>query len=152
MPPSARQLFLGSSDASVTVFASTTSFGIPPIAGQPTNVMFFRKTLTQTMAIADTITRFLLMPRPMTPNAGGYFVNQYTVIMDVLFTNLPAAGKTFTLFGTIMATLGESFSSNSSGAVGCSGGAGGTLTTNAWHRIAIAVDAANTSSGLEIFN
>ena len=84
-------------------------------------------------------------------NDGGGNVNQYTVIMDLLITNLPSAGNTFTLFGTDYNGFGGEFFVTSSGAVGYSGGAGGHLTPNAWHRLAIGVDATNNSSGLSIY-
>ena len=120
--------------ANGTHFGSTTTFGVSPIGGQATNVMQFPKALDQTSGYYVPV--------------GAYSADQYTVIMDVLFTNYPAAGKTATLFG---ADNGGTFFVNSGGAVGYSGSAGGSLTLNAWHRIAIAVDLTNSASGLAIF-
>ncbi|HTA29033.1 MAG TPA: hypothetical protein VK731_01035, partial [Candidatus Cybelea sp.] len=136
--------------AALTQFESTASFGISPIAGQTTNVMFFPQDTDGNYNGVDY--QVTVGAAPNDTNAGGYTVNQYTVIMDVLFTNLPPAGKTFTLFGTDYDYFGGEFSVNSAGNVVCSaGGGGGFLTTNAWHRIAIAVDAADAVSGLEVF-
>ena len=126
-----------------TQFGLTTSFSIPAIGGQPTNVMMFPPAVGANGSYS--------VPVGAAPNDGGGNVNQYTVIMDVLFTNLPPAGKTFTLFGTDYNSFGGEFIVTSSGAVGYSGGTGGHLTPNAWHRLAIGVDMTNNSSGLSIF-
>ncbi len=94
------------------------------------------------------------VPIGASANGGGSYVNQYTVIMDVLFTNTPAAGKTFTLFHTDldMGSGGGEFFIGSGGAIGYSGGSlsAGNVTPNAWHRIAIAVDLTNATGGLSI--
>jgi len=129
-----------------TRFGSTTAFAISPIGGVPTNVMLFPKAPDQFGGYG--------VPISASANGGGTYVNQYTVIMDVLFTNTPAAGKTFTLFHTDLdlGSGGGEFFINSSGAIGYSGGAitAGNVTPNAWHRIAIAVDLTNTTAGLSI--
>ena len=129
-----------------TQFGSTTTFGISPIGGVPTNVMHFPKAADQFGGYG--------VPTGASANGGGLYVNQYTVIMDVLFTNAPASGTTFTLFHTDVdngSGPGEFFI-NSSGAIGYSGGGvpAGSVTPNVWHRIAIAVDLTNSTSGLSI--
>jgi hypothetical protein len=138
--------------AALTLFESTTAFGISPIAGVATNVMFFPQATDDNTGFEYEAP---VGAAPNDTNEGGYFVNQYTVIMDVLFTNLPPSGKFFTLFGTDLAyyenVADGKFYVNAVGEVACSTGAGGHLTTNVWHRVAIAVDAENTSSGLEFF-
>ena len=129
-----------------TTFGSTTAFGISPIGGVATNVMSFPK-------FADQYGGYYT-PVSASANGGGGSVNQYTVIMDVLFPNTPAAGKTYTLFVTDTAytggTGGGEFYVTSSGAVGYSGGSGGSLTPNQWHRIAIAVDLTTGGKGVSI--
>jgi hypothetical protein len=132
--------------ANGTQFGSTATFGISPIGGVPTNVMRFPKAPDQFGGYG--------VPISASANGGGSYVNQYTVIMDVLFTSTPAAGKTFTLFHTDLdlGSGGGEFFINSSGAIGYSGSSstGGNVTLNAWHRIAIAVDLTNAASGLSI--
>jgi hypothetical protein len=141
-----------STTAAGTLFESTTSFGISSIDGVATNVMFFPKATDDNAGFDYEVP---VGAAPNDTNNGGYFVNQYTVIMDVLLTNLPAEGKTFTLFGTDNSFLNGStageFFVTPGGEVGWSGGSGGSLTTNVWHRIAIAVDTDNTNAGLQIF-
>jgi hypothetical protein len=134
--------------ATGTQFGSTTTFGISAIGGTPTNVMQFPKAPDEFGGYG--------VPVGASANGGGNYVNQYTIILDVLFTNAPAAGKTFTLFHTDLdldlGSGGGEFFINSSSAIGYSGGgtAGGNVTPNAWHRIAIAVDLTNAASGLSI--
>ena len=121
-----------------TQFGSTATFGISPIGGQPTNVMKFPK--------AADVSGGYQAYSGLSGNGGGTYVNQYTIIMDVLFTNYPAAGKTSTLFQNDIGSPAGEFFVNSSGAVGYSGGTAGNLTLNVWHRIAIAVGLTNTTA------
>ena len=60
-----------------TVFATTTTLGIPDINGTPAKVMEFP---------AGSLPLGYLMPTPPA-NGGGSLVNEYTIIMDVLYTN-----------------------------------------------------------------
>ena len=137
---------LDTSTANGTQFGSTATFGISPISGVPTNVMHFPKAPDEFGGYG--------VPVGASANGGGSYVNQYTVIMDVLLTNTPAAGTTITLFHTDLdlGSGGGEFFINSSGAIGYSGGGltAGNVTPNAWHRIAIAVDLTNAASGLSI--
>jgi hypothetical protein len=133
------------SSQSGTVFGTTASFGISPIAGKVTNVMFFP---------ADTTRSYgeYFVPVGAAANEGGGNVNQYTVIMDVLYTNLPAPGASFAVFSTDTGSgTGSECSISSGGSLNFAGAGGGKLTTNVWHRIAIAVDATNGSSGIAIY-
>jgi len=120
-----------------TVFKSTTAFGIAAIGGQPTNVMQFPKFLSATSGY------FALCGA--SPNGGGSYVNQYTVIMDVLFP-AASAGKTRTLFVT---DLGGEVYVDGNNALGFSGAvSGGSVAADAWHRVAITVD---TVAGISLF-
>src|SRR5207237_1255888 len=116
-----------------TVFGSTTGLGVPNINGQATNVMRFPK-------LNDEFGGYNA-PHGAAGNGGGGNVNQYTVIMDVLFP--PAsAGKTRTLFVT---DLGGEFQINAGDALAVSGGTfGGNVSANVWHRLAVTVDTTNT--------
>lgn len=59
-----------------TEFGTTTSFGIPNIAGEVANVMKFDK---------PPEWGGYSVPTGAAGNGGGWFVNQFTIIMDVLF-------------------------------------------------------------------
>ena len=113
-----------------TSFGTTTSFGISAINGVVTNVMMFPQLADQ----YGGYQAFCGAPG----NGGGSFVNQYTVIMDVLFP-AASAGKPRALFVT---DLGGEIMVSASDALAINGGvSGGSVTPNAWHRIAVTVDA-----------
>src|SRR5687768_11804753 len=59
-----------------TEFGSTTSFGIPNIGGGAAQVMLFPKM---------SPTKGYIMRHGIPANGGGVLVNQWTLIMDVLF-------------------------------------------------------------------
>jgi len=127
--------YLDTDTQSGTRFGTTTSFAIPGIAGQPTNVMGFPKAVTAFGGYYTSV--------GASPNSGGFYVNQYTVIMDVLFST-NSSGKPRALFVT---DVGGEFMADSANGIGFGGGVGGgTLTPNTWHRIAIAVNTTNTTS------
>src|SRR5882757_9238515 len=67
-----------------TIFGTTTALGISNIGGQPTNVMEFPTLLDEFGGYSA--------PHGAVGNGGGAYVNQYTVIMDVLFP-ASSAGK-----------------------------------------------------------
>ncbi len=118
-----------------TQFGTTTALGVSNIAGQSTNVMKFPKVSTEFGGYGAQ--------SGAGANGGGSFINQYSVIMDVLF---PAAssGKVRALFVTDM---GGDFFANASDALTFAGGSiGGNLTSNTWHRIAYTVDTTSTIS------
>jgi hypothetical protein len=117
-----------------TAFGSTAAFGISSIAGQNTNVMRFPRATAPSGGYYETT--------GASPNGGGGYVNQYTVIMDILYPSA-SAGQTRTLFVT---DVGGEFVINASGALSFAGGTGGSVTPDAWHRIAITVDTTNTTS------
>ena len=127
--------YLDSDTQTRTLFGTTTSFSIPGIGGQPTNVMQFPKAVSEFggyYAIAGAA-----------PNGGGADVNQYTVIMDVLFpTNSSGAMRAL-----LVTDQGGEFYADANNALGFTGGfAAGNLTPNVWHRVAFAVDTTNTIS------
>ena len=118
-----------------TLFGTTTSFSIPDIGGQPTNVMKFPQAASEFGGYYASA--------GAAANGGGLYINHYTIIMDVLFpTN--SSGKPRAI---VVTDLGGEFSVDANNALEFSGGiGGGTLTPNVWHRVALAVDTTNTIS------
>lgn len=77
-------------------------------------------------------------------NGGGSYVNQYTILMDVRFDTQPS-GAYASLFNTNATNSndGDSFLKWGAGGVagvGISGSYVGSVTGDAWHRLAVAVD------------
>ena len=93
--------------------------------------------------------RLLYAPRSQGANGGGHFVNQYTLVMDVMFpapSSWINGGRCFRPIRSIMPATTRNFSSvtdsatpNANG-IGAEGQFDGPLTPDAWYRIAFAVD------------
>jgi len=78
-------------------------------------------------------------------NGGGAYVNQYTILMDVKF-NGESANSYSSLFNTAAdnGNDGDSFlqwGGNNTASVGVQGTYGGSVTGDAWHRLAVSVEA-----------
>ena len=141
-------------------FGTTATFGISPINGSVTNVLGF-PTATGDQG-GPYGTGGLQANVGASGNEGGNNVNQYTVIMDVLFPSA-SLGKVHSLFvadqtptgAEVWVTAANALAigtysiNNSSGAVSLSTlGSGGTITPDVWHRIAVTVDITNNVSAL----
>ena len=113
-----------------TQFGTTTSFGIADINGQPAKVMRFPKMVSSSMGY--------LMTHGAAPNGGGSMVNQYTLILDVLYPTA-SSGKYRSITQTDNGGDGDFFINPSNG-IGISGSYAGNVTPDVWHRIVLAVD------------
>jgi hypothetical protein len=114
-----------------TSFGTTTSFGIPNIGGSPAKVM----QIPELNPMGGYIMR-----HGAAANGGGAYVNQYTLIMDVLFP-AASAGKwlVYLQTGDLNNNDGDFFA-NTAGGIGISGNYQGKLNPDTWHRVAFAVD------------
>lgn len=135
--------YLSGGEQARTLFNTTTGFGIPDIGGE---VAAVAKVGPYEAGSA------LLMPTPAQPNAGGGYVNDYTLIMDILF---PAESnlKQRAILDADLAVVNADteFFVNADNGLGIKGAGFGSVTPDAWHRIGIVVDAdndPNTFSGV----
>ncbi len=128
--------YLDSAAVSGTTFGTTTFFGISPIGGVATNVMQFPQ-------FTDEFGGFSV-PVGAAANGGGGNINEYTIIMDVLFpTN--SSFQPRALFVSDSTTA--DFLADQDNAIGFVGNSfDGDLTSNTWHRVAVTVDTAGTIS------
>jgi hypothetical protein len=115
-----------------TVFASTAVFGIPSINSTNAVVMRFP---------AATNGQGYLMPTPATANDGGTLVNEWTLIMDLLY---PAVSdkQLRPLIDTDYGLMPDpDFVISTTDGLGAtpSGPYGGSIQTNTWYRIGISV-------------
>ncbi len=80
------------------------------------------------------------------PNGGGLRLNQYTLILDVLFPDRAPSGGWAALWQTGVANRddGDWFVNPGAG-VGISGQYGGLVEDGVWHRLALVVDSSKTS-------
>ncbi len=116
--------------AGATVFGSTMKFGIAAIGGSETKVMQFPEMKSPTMGYVVT--------HGAKPNGEGDRVNQYTIIMDLLYPKA-SSGAFRCLLQTELHGPGE-FYVNPANAVGTVGDYAGDLRPDAWHRLILAVN------------
>ncbi len=113
-----------------TSFGTTSDFKISAVGGRIAKVMRFPAMSSLRMGYVAT--------HGAKPNGRGQRVNQYTVIMDILYPS--ASSGTFrSLFQTDNRGDGE-FYVNPGNGIGISGDYAGNVTPDTWHRIAFAVD------------
>jgi len=119
--------------------ANQTTFPLLGINGQLARVMAFG---------ANSITQGFYMRHGAKPNGGGQFVNQYTLLMDVMFP--PASsGRWRALFQSDPFNhagndaefyVGNNTALPDPNGIGAEGQFNGPLSPNTWYRIALAVD------------
>jgi hypothetical protein len=116
-----------------TAFGTTASFGIPAVGGGVDNVMRFPAMTTPPMSYR--------VEHRAPANAGGQYVNQYTMIWDIL---LPATtNPLFSFYDTEDGMNEGEFFFRRDDANGGSIGLGqfdGRVNFGAWHRVALVYD------------
>lgn len=114
-----------------TRFGTTTALGIPDIGGAVAKVM----EIPELNPMGGYIMR-----HGAAANGGGAYVNQYTLIFDLLFPEASAT-KWLAFFQTSPgnANDGDLFANATKG-IGISGNYQGQLLPNTWHRVAFAFD------------
>jgi len=119
--------------------AGNTTFPVINIDGQPAPVMAFG---------SNSVHQGFYMRHGAKPNGGGHFVNQYTLLMDIMFPP-ESSGKWRALFQTDPFNhdgtdaeffIGDDTTVPAPGGIGAETQFNGSLTPNTWYRIAFAVD------------
>ncbi|HRT56842.1 MAG TPA: metallophosphoesterase [Candidatus Paceibacterota bacterium] len=118
------------SAAAQTQFGTTTTFGIANIGGQVAQVMRF-----PAASPADGY----VMLHGAAPNGGGAMVNQYTLILDVLFPSASGGFRAFWQTDTNNTTDADLFVNGANG-IGISSAYHGNLSADGWHRVAFTLD------------
>lgn len=117
-----------------TVFGTTAELGLPDIGGAPAHVMGFPRCLP-TMG-------YVMYPE-MQPNGGGNFVNQYTLIFDLLYPPESASGwRALVQIDDLSNSNDADLFINQNGGIGISGAYHGQIKPNQWHRVAFVFDLA----------
>ena len=122
----------GATTQAGTTFGTTTALGVPDIGGTAANIMKFPAAVAPA-GYAVTIGG--------ASNGGGTLINQWTLIVDVLFpaeSNNKWRSFIETDGGAIEADA--EFFVNTANGIGVSGNYSGTVLPNTWHRIAFTVD------------
>ena len=140
--PGVMEYFDGDNGATAqqTVFGTTTQLGLPPIAGQAANVMQFPAATVNSMGYR--------VSHGTPPNGGGVYVNDYTLIVDMLY---PQSGDAWMPFHNTNAgnnNDADCWLRRSDGAVGVSGVYHGAILADAWARVALVFDYDGSSEKL----
>ena len=119
--------------------SNSTTFPIVDIGGQPAQVMAFG---------SNAVSEGLYARHGIKPNGGGHFVNQYTLLMDVMFPGT-GNGQWRALFQTDPFNragneadflVGNSGATPNPNGLGAEGIFHGTLVPGTWYRLALVVD------------
>ncbi|NOS68886.1 MAG: bifunctional YncE family protein/alkaline phosphatase family protein [Verrucomicrobia bacterium] len=119
--------------------ANFTTFPVVTINGQPAQVMGFG---------SNTITQGCYMRHEVKPNGGGQFVNQYTLLMDVMYP-APSSDQWRALFQTDPFNhegndadflVGNASVLPDPNGVGAESQFNGSFSPDTWYRVAFAVD------------
>ncbi len=116
--------------ASQTQFGTTTALGVTTINGQVGRVMRFP---------ACSPSQGYVVAHGAAPNGGGSRVNQYTLILDVLFPSTSTGYRAFWQTDTNNVADADLFVNGANG-IGITGIYDGDLTSGTWHRVAFAFD------------
>jgi len=125
----------GATTQAGTSFGTTTALGVPDIGGTVANIMKFPA------AVAPA---GYTVPINAAGNGGGSLVNQWTMIVDVLFPT-----ESNNKFRTFIDTDGGAIDAdselfvNAANGIGTAGNYSGTVLPNTWHRIAFVIDQAD---------
>jgi len=122
--------------------ASLTVFNTATIGGATAYVMGFP---------ATTPTQGYTMTHGIAPNGGGSYVNQYTLIMDIMYP-LASSGVYRALLQTSTANAndGDLFVNPANG-IGISGSYQGAILPDTWHRVAFVFDLTLSADRLRKF-
>jgi len=123
-------------------FGTTTGFGISDIAGQPANVVQLNPSTIGSAGWAA-----LVVPHGISPNGGGTNVNQYTLIMDVLYPNWTSGFYRGLLQTDISNTNDADAFLDRNNGLGISVIYNGELTLDQWHRIVLTFDLTKREMG-----
>jgi len=130
--------------AARTRFGGAQEFGIPVINGTEKVMGYFRSEHPPGNYVAG-----YAMRHGIAPNGGGAKVNQWTLIIDILFPDLHLGDQYSALIeiqnrADSDADLFVHEESTGVGGIGISGQYAGRLTAGQWHRVVLAVDLAAT--------
>ena len=129
----------GAATSNLTTFGASDGTTVPHIAGYPTRYM-------RVPAFSNTAHGYHVTLNGSTPNGGGAYINQFTIIFDLL---IPAPLGWTPLFNTNPQNANDAdffVDANGRAGIGAIGySTNGAVTSNAWHRIAFVADLATNS-------
>lgn len=130
--------FNGNLNSAVGGAALTTGFAAPAASA---GITYSNVTIAGSPAQAVSFTRgtYFKMVHGLGANGGGVYLNQYTLIMDVMFPSRPDGWAVLFQTNTNNSNDGDWFI-NPSQAIGISGVYGGLVADGTWNRVVAVVD------------
>jgi hypothetical protein len=127
--------FADATTVSGTEFSNTAVFGISPINGTNATVMYF--------PISGATGGYSMPTTALQANGGGTLVNNYTIVMDVLFpANESAQVRPLVQTDDAVLTPDADFVVDTTGGIGAPPGPySGAILPNTWYRVAFSVTA-----------
>jgi hypothetical protein len=120
----------GATTSGLVTFGTASSLGLPALAGGDAGVMSFP---------AFASDQGLQLEPATSANGGGDYVNQYTLVYDLLVPDVSAGWFSFYNTNYANSNDGDAFI-RTDGGIGIGGVYEGTVTSGQWHRIAIVWD------------
>jgi hypothetical protein len=114
-----------------TSFGTTTSFGIPDISGSAAKVAKFQ---------GFTLPSAVGLPVPASGNGSGSLLNEWTIVMDLLYPGTSDKKSRALLETDGGLTPDADLFINEADGIGISQIYSGNVTPNVWHRIAFVID------------
>ena len=126
--------FADAATPAMTWFGTTDGSTVPHMNGQPAKYMSVSQ-------MPNPANGYLITLTDSTPNSGGSYINQFTIIQDIL---IPPPLNWTALFNTNPQNANDAdFYVNNVGALGIGGmgySTNGTIAANTWYRIAFVAD------------
>jgi hypothetical protein len=127
--PGALEYHNGTTTSDDVAVGTASSFGLPVLSGGDADVMEFA-------AFAQD--QGLLLETAAGPNGGGDYINEYTLIWDIL---VPEISGYMSFYNTSSDNGNDGeFFRNAAAGIGISGQYDGVVNANQWHRIAMVWD------------
>jgi hypothetical protein len=128
--PGDLEYFNGATTSDAVSFGTASSFGLPALPGGDAAVMSFP---------AFAPDQGFQINHGAAANGGGSYVNQYTMIYDILVPDVSAGWFSFYNTNASNSNDGDLFI-RTDGGIGISGQYEGTINSGQWHRVAMVLD------------
>ncbi|MHC4749447.1 MAG: LamG-like jellyroll fold domain-containing protein [Planctomycetota bacterium] len=128
--PGSLEYYNGATTSDAVSFDTASSFSLPALSGGDAAVMSFP---------AFAADQGFQLNHGAPANGGGSYVNQYTMIYDILVPDVSAGWFSFYNTNSSNSNDGDLFI-RTDGGIGISGQYEGTINSGQWHRVAMVLD------------
>jgi len=129
--PGNLEYFNGTTTSDVVSFGTASGLGLPALPGGDATVISMP---------AFQPDQSLALDPGVDANGGGSFINEFTMVWDILVPDISANWFSFFNSNPANANDGDFFIRSSDGGIGISGDYHGSMISNQWHRVAVSID------------